>query len=55
MCGRKNKLGLVMSQFPDRLPRDVIDLFHSWIIHKVTSPEPIKPLKSRVGAVQLTP
>ena len=40
-----------MSQFPDRLPDEVIGLFNNWIIHKLTSSETVRRLKATVGEV----
>ena len=50
--GRKRKLALVLtSQFPDRLPDEVIGLVHNWLIHRITNPDTVRRLRTTVGEV----
>lgn len=50
--GRKRWLGLVfVTQFPQHLPRQVLGLVNSYIIHKITDPQVVSSLQRIAGGV----
>ena len=50
--GRKRWLGLVfVTQFPQHLPRQVLGLVNSYVIHKITDPQVVGTLQRTAGGV----
>lgn len=50
--GRKRWLGLVfVTQLPDHLPRQVLGLVNSYILHKITDPQVVQSLKRTVSGI----
>jgi DNA helicase HerA-like ATPase len=50
--GRKRKLGIcLITQYPQQMPREMLDSMHSAILHEITGEETIRGLKHSVPAI----